>query len=167
MLSSKKIIVECKPDEILAKSLGLAKKEIAHQPNKGEVCNLLKKTEISLAIVDEDPNSSQPKYLSNFTIVEDKHDVINLHSKSENKTILVLKPRLEEGILKRCKESAVNPKKYFLPSNNKQFKDTINYHLLNFSNLLEELIKKNDGGLVYLKEQIGIVKSKRNKNNRK
>jgi len=163
MLSSKKIIVECKPDEILAKSLGLAKKEIAHQSNKGEVCNLLKKTKISLAMVDEDLNSSQPKYLSNYTLIENKHDVINLHSKSENKTILVLKPRLEEWILKRCKKSAVKPEKHFLPSNNVQLKDVINYPLVNFTNLLEELIKKNDDGLVYLKEQIGIVKSKRNK----
>lgn len=154
MLNSKKIIVECKPDEILAKSLGLTKKEIAHQPNKGEVCNLLMKTNISLAIIDEDPNSGQPKYLSKYTHKEDKHDVINLHLKSENKTILILKPRLEEWILKRCKESAIEPETHFLSSNNKKLKDEINYHLINFSKLLDELIQKNDAGLLYLREQI-------------
>jgi len=154
MLDCKKIIVECKPDEILAKSLGLAKNEIAHQNCKGEVCNLLMKTKISLAMVGEDPNSNQPKYLNNYTLIENKHDVKILYLKSKNKTIMVLKPRLEEWILKRCKKSVVNPEKYFLPSNNKQLKDMINYHLVNFTNLLKELNQKNDIGLVYLKEQI-------------
>lgn len=152
----KKVIVECKPDELLAKSLGLNRKEIVHQSSKGEVCNHLMKSEISLAIIDEDPNSSQPKHLDKLTKIEEKFDVRYLQLKSENKTILVLKPRLEEWILKRCKESNIDIKKYHLPSNNKALKDVINYHLPYFEKLLNEL-KKKDEGFYYLKDRLDSV----------
>ena len=71
----KKVIVECKPDGILVKTLGLTRNEVIHQSNKGEVCNLLKKDIIPLAIIDEDPNSGQPNYLQDFTIIEEQFDV--------------------------------------------------------------------------------------------
>jgi len=42
----KKVIVECNPDEVLAQVLGLSRKEIVHQDNKGEVCNYLDKYDV-------------------------------------------------------------------------------------------------------------------------
>jgi len=155
MKKDRKVIVECKPDEILAKALGLKRNEVVHQPNKGEVCNLLKKTDIQIAIIDEDPlSASQPLYLNSFTLVEEIYDVRYLLSKPENKIILVLKPRLEEWILKRCKETGVDPKNHHLPMDNKRFKDVINYHLNHFENMLHELNVKQDAGINYLKERI-------------
>lgn len=152
----KKIIVECKPDEVLAKSLGCNKKEIAHQPNKGEVCNLLIKSNILIAIIDEDPNSHQPNLLSKFKLIEEKFDIRKMYLRSESKTILVIKPRLEEWILKRCRLSGINPKAYYLPSNNKEFKDVLNYQLGKFELLVDGLLQKKDEGLLYLRKQIRI-----------
>ena len=153
----KKVIVECKPDEILVKTLGLTRNEVIHQSNKGEVCNFLKKDIIPLAIIDEDPNSAQPSYLQDFTIIEERFEVKLLRHKKDKKTILILKPRLEEWILKRCRETAVKPETHFLPSNNKELKDVINYHLPKFENLLKNLLLKNDAGLNYLKVTIDKI----------
>lgn len=152
-----KVIIECKPDEKLVKALGFSKNKIAHQPNKGEVCNYLFKSENQLAVIDEDPDSSQPKHLQKFNVVEEKHDVKKLFCKAENKTIFVLKPRLEEWILKRCIASGVKPETHFLNSNNKRLKDEINNKLHHFESLLNDLINQKDEGVLYLKEQLGKV----------
>jgi len=56
--------VECKADEVLVKALGIPKKKLVHSGNKGGVCKKLQKSSASLGIVDEDPGSSQPPYLS-------------------------------------------------------------------------------------------------------
>jgi hypothetical protein len=152
-----KVIVECKPDEKLVRKLGVAKIRVAHQSSKGEVCNYLFKTKNHLALIDEDPDSSQPKHLQKFTVIEEKHDVKKLFYKAEGKTIFVLKPRLEEWILKRCIASGVKPETHFLNSNNKRLKDEINNKLHHFESLLNDLINQKDEGVLYLKEQLDKV----------
>lgn len=149
----KKIIVECKPDEKLARAIGFTRVEVAHQANKGEVCNQLMKSDIMLALIDEDPNSSQPKHLNLFSFIEEKHGIKILKLANKNKTILVLKPRLEEWILSRCLASNISPETFHLSSNNKRLKDEINNKLNHFELLLTALLNNNDPGINYLKEQ--------------
>lgn len=149
---AKKVIVECKPDEKLVRVLGMTRTDVAHQPNKGEVCNHLDRSDINLAIIDEDPGSGQPKLLEKFKEVEVKYGIKKLQAK--NKTILIIIPRLEEWILARCEASDVKPETFHLPSNNKRLKDEINYKLERWDELLQELLKKGDQGLLYLKEQM-------------
>ena len=139
-----KIIVECKPDELLARILGFKRNEIAHQPNKGEVCNFLQKSDTHFAIIDEDPGTGQPNYLKQFSIISDKFGIIKLVHKEEKKTIFILKPRLEGWILSRCSDSAIKPEDHFLPSDNKKLKYVINYHLNHFEKLLQTLSDKKD-----------------------
>lgn len=153
----KKIIVECKPDEKLARAIGFTRVEVAHQSNKGEVCNHLMKSDILLALIDEDPNSSQPKHLNSFSLIEERFGVKKLRLQNKNKTILVLKPRLEEWILSRCSESNISPETFHLSSNNKRLKDEINNKLVHFESLLNALIINNDAGLRYLIEQSSIA----------
>ncbi len=154
---AKKIIVECKPDEKLVRVLGFTRIEVAHQANKGDVCNHLMKSEIQLALIDEDPNSGQPKHLKNFDVQEEKFGVRKLRSDKLNKTILVLRPRLEEWILSRSLACGIKPETYHLSSNTRQFKDEINNKLANFGNLLSALADAADPGLIYLKEQSGLL----------
>lgn len=151
----RKVIVECKPDELLAKTLGFKRYEIVHQPNKGEVCNFLEKSGIHFAVINEDPNSNQPKYLKQFSLAEEKYGITKLIHKKENKTIFILKPRLEEWILSRCKASVIKPEDYYLPSNNKDLKDVVNYHLNHFEKLLHALSNKKDKGIVFLQKESG------------
>ncbi len=148
----KKIIVECNPDEILVKGLGITAKQVAHQDNKGEVCNYMRKTNTGLALIDEDPDSGQPNYLKEFEIEEEKYGVRKLVHRKEAKTILVLKPRLEEWIIEQCKESGIVPK--HLPNKASELKKVINLRLNFFSDLIQELSKANSKGLEYLKLEI-------------
>lgn len=146
----KRVIVECNPDELLVRVLGLGIKEIAHQSNKGEVCNYLRKTDINIAILDEDPSSGQPNYLKEFNTVDEKFGVRKLQHKAVNKTILVIRPRLEEWIISQCRISGINPVDFFLPQDAKRLKDEINIRLKHFANLLAELLRKENPGLKYI-----------------
>jgi hypothetical protein len=147
---SKKIVVECDPDEMLAKALGLGRKEIVHQNNKGEVCNYMSKMQIPLGIIDEDPGSGQPKFLKQFQIVEERFNVRKLYKANTNQTILVIKPRLEEWITGQCAQSRVNLGDFHLPGNPKRLKEDINLKLDRFRALLNELLRRNNPGLQYL-----------------
>src|SRR5882724_10993554 len=148
----KKIVVECKPDEILAVVLGFSRKEIAHENNKGEVCHYLEKSAIKLAIIDEDPGSGQPRYLRNFKVVEEKFSVITMVYKKFDKTIIVIKPRLEEWILMQCQNSGINPGDFFLPADAKRLKDIINLKLDKFQRLLDDLVHNQNEGVKHLQK---------------
>lgn len=153
----KKFIVECKPDEVLAKLLGFKTNEIAHQSNKGEVCNYLMRSKVNIAMIDEDPwSASQPKLLKRFKLEKNQYDIKHLVLKEEEKNVIILQPRLEEWILRRCNASNLNPEDHFLPSDNKKLKDVINYSLIRFEALLKNLQDKQDDGLIYL---IKLVKN--------
>jgi hypothetical protein len=150
----KKVVVECNPDELLVRVLGLGRKEIVHEPNKGEVCNYLRKNNIRLAIIDEDPDSGQPNYLKDFVLKEEKFGVKKLVRNPFDKTILVIKPRLEEWVIAQCTSSHVDPRKFHLPNDAKELKKVINSKLVFFGNLLEELLLKENKGLLYIKNVI-------------
>jgi hypothetical protein len=150
----KKVVVECDPDELLVKTLGLGRKEIVHQNNKGEVCNYLAKSEIKIALIDEDPGQGQPNYLKNFSFAEQKFDIKKLTQIPTGKIILIIKPRLEEWVLDQCLKSKINPEKFFLPNDAKLLKKVINLRLTHFNNLLNELKRKENDGLRYLQSEI-------------
>ena len=150
----KKIVVECNPDELLARALGLGRKEIAHQNSKGEVCHYLKNNDVRIAVIDEDPGSGQPNYLKTFIMAEEKFGIKKIVQNNTQKIILIIKPRLEEWILSQCEKSNIDPGKFFLPNNAKQLKDVINLRLNHFDNLLKELANKESEGLKYLQAVI-------------
>jgi len=64
------IYVECKPDFTLARLLAIGK-EIKHEGGKGLVCRRLKNSRDAIGMADEDPWSSQPKYLRKMEKVEE------------------------------------------------------------------------------------------------
>ena len=63
------IYVECDTDVALVKNLDIPKKEIIHAGNKGNVCNRLRKTKNSIGLIDEDPQSGQPRYIKNLSLI--------------------------------------------------------------------------------------------------
>lgn len=151
---AKKVIVECNPDELLVMTLGLSRKEVAHQNSKGEVCNYQSKTEIKIAIVDEDPNSGQPKYFQNFTLAEERFGIKKLVHPNNGKIILIIRPRLEEWVLAQCEQSNINPEDFFLPNDPKHLKDVINLRLNHFGRLINALKQRGNNGLNYLQSEI-------------
>lgn len=96
------IILECKPDEVFIRALGFSKKQIIHQPNKGEVINFLRKNPslVCVGIIDEDPGTTQPKHLKEFVFNRElsEHNFSVFESKRTSHLIIMIKPRLEDSI---------------------------------------------------------------------
>jgi len=140
-------LVECKPDEILLKSLTLAtRKNIEHAGNKSQ---LLKKLTAdygnSKGVIDEDPGSIQPPHLQKFRERQDLtgYNLKVLHQKSKNNTLIILRPRLEDWILKAAHEANIDPKKYNLPNDPTKLHEQINIQIDKFQKLVKALTKTN------------------------
>jgi len=138
-------LVECKPEEVLVKSLtSTSRKNIKHAGNKSELLKTLSKHYgNSKAIIDEDPGSIQPPHLQKFKEKQDltSHKLKILHQKSKNNTIIILRPRLEDWILDASKEANINPQKYNLPKDSAQLHQQINIQIDKFQKLVKDLAK--------------------------
>ncbi len=84
-------------DDLLVSTLGITRKEIKHHNDKGRVCKALAQSFKEKAVIDEDPLSTQPKYLKNLIQIEIQHNIITLYDEEKQHTIIVIKPRLEIG----------------------------------------------------------------------
>jgi hypothetical protein len=105
------IVLECKPDETLLKSLGYTRKMITHQPSKGEVINYLKRNPGAIGIVDEDPGSANPTYFSKFQEKADGQFGLEcLHIPKDGTRLIVIKPRLEDWIINCAQRSKIDLK---------------------------------------------------------
>ena len=150
------LILECKADEKLAMTLGVSRKSIRHQNDKGNVCNFLDKHTNVMGLIDEDPNSAQPRYLNGARTIGSIHNVRVLQATNNNK-IIVLLPRLEDWIIFICSLSKVNPDDFFLSSSPNQLHKEINYKLDQMENLLKELLTRKNPALNHLKSLLHIV----------
>jgi len=151
-----KYIVECKPDKLLVKFLiNVPKKSIIHAANKTEVIKtLLKMSDDAIGIIDEDPWSSQPSHLKKFELKENfsNYDLSILQDNQTKKKIVVVRPRLEDWLLRAGKESEISFKRYKLPETGKDLHKAINTNLEKLQTILNELLKSKNARLFKLKE---------------
>jgi len=107
-----RIYVECYPDKVLvdviAERLRFSKKNIDHRSGKARICKILEKYDNCIALLDEDPYSSQPPYLKRILAksdskVLDKYGIKVVIDANKNNRIVLLCPRLEEWIIKSTK----------------------------------------------------------------
>lgn len=153
------IILECKPDEAFIRALGFSKKQVIHQPNKGEVINYLRKHNgiFCVGIIDEDPGTTQPKYLLNEFVYSEElseHNFSVFESKSKSHLVIMIKPRLEDWILDVAQKSHVSPNDFSLPDDPKQLHKVINSQLPKFNQLVSEMLSKRSKALISLKKII-------------
>jgi len=144
------IYLECNADEALVMSLGIPRKNIKHQSNKGNVCNNLEKSsEVSIGLIDKDPLSKQPTIWNKSKILIAKKLDIEVLLTPNNHKIIVLHPRLEEWFEKAAKDSDVDLSG--LLNKGEKLKDHINNRLPQFRIKVNELIEKKSKSLIYLK----------------
>ncbi|MFM7485605.1 MAG: hypothetical protein ACKOC0_10400 [Cytophagales bacterium] len=144
------IVLECNPDEALVRTLGYSKREITHQPNKGQVFNYLEKNHQACGIVDEDPGSANPGYFSHYIKQgETKFDVDFFLNIGTGAKLIVLKPRLEDWVLKQAKQEGVEPDEFSLPPNGRQLHRIVNQRIPKFEQMLHQM--KGCAALNYLK----------------
>jgi len=139
------IYTECKPDSVLAKTLGIPKKEIIHLGGKPEVCKQLEKQENWKGLIDEDPFSIQPSYLKKLEVRENlsNYGFKVLNDNSNNNDLIVLCPRLEEWVLKATKEAKIDIKRYNLPDDSEHLHKVINLNIDKFEKLIKDLKGKS------------------------
>lgn len=139
------IYTECKPDSSLVRILGIPKKQIIHLGGKPEVCKQLEKREEWKGLVDEDPFSVQPSYLKKLPVKEDlpTYGLKILSDNSKNNDLIVLRPRLEEWVLKATEEAGIDIKRYNLPDDGDQLHKVINLDLRKFERLVNDLKGKS------------------------
>jgi len=155
------ILVECNNDEFILLALGVGKKNIKHESGKGDVLRKARKYSPVLSFIDDDPDSEQPRELSNYnvtTVAETlKHGI---HFEDRNRHILIVSPYLESWLLIRAKRSNINPKDYELPDDPKELKSIPHLEKNKvFSQFIKDLIKKDDEIAIILKYIINFNRS--------
>ena len=140
------IYVECKPDEALIETL-LGSKDIIHSYGKARVIKVLSESNRKvMGLVDEDPGTPLPKDFSkNFLLKEnyDEFDIKIFKHVDRESYLILLRPRLEEWILKACKEVEISPTKFGLPQDPDKLHRLININISSFTNLLDYLSTKS------------------------
>ncbi len=151
-----KYIIECKPDKLLIKIItNTPKKSIIHAANKTEVIKtLFKISDDAIGIVDEDPGSPQPSHLKKFRLKQDLSDygLALLEENDFGKKLIIIKPRLEEWLLRAGKESDISFKEYKLPETGKDLHKVINSNLEKLKLILNKLLETKCVRLLKLKE---------------
>ena len=120
------IIVECYSDMVLLKELGFS--NIKHGRGKGNICNILKKRQNCIGVIDEDPDSPQPRYIQTLKQHAQnlqQHDIIFIHDSARNNCLIIICPRLEDWILKTARLAGIDVRNYNLPNNPNQLGEII------------------------------------------
>jgi hypothetical protein len=115
------IFVECKPDTTLARSLagGII---VEHLHGKSRVCNKLMDNTNSKGMVDHDEETQTHPYIKE--IISSGHvqelsddDLMVYTDTAKNNIIVMLKPRLEEWIIRSAQIAGISmPESYNLPN---------------------------------------------------
>ena len=90
------IYVECKPDQTLVQTLtGQPNRAFIHEQGKYQLMNKLKRQRNARAMVDEDPGTNQPAYLTTMQVLQDSRETALklLSDESRGNRVVVLCPR--------------------------------------------------------------------------
>jgi hypothetical protein len=146
--------LECKPDEVLARKLGRTRKQCLHHNDKGRVCNALKRAASCTGMIDEDPDSAQPLYLATLTEQSSEHDVRVLRDEKRNHRVVIIRPRLEEWLIKTAQTSGIEMDNFGLSDHGNELHREINARLPKVEELIAALLKARSARLLHLQSLI-------------
>lgn len=140
------IIIECYTDEFLVKSIGFPRRQIKHEGGKGKVMEIVKKKDMTVGIIDEDPYSDQPSDLENYIEKDTRSTVKLLIRKDDNsKRLIQISPYLEHWLLDRARQNRISPKDFGLPNDPKELHSIPHVERnRNFHSFLNKLIEADD-----------------------
>ena len=140
------IIALCYTDEFLVTSIGFPRRRIKHEGGKGKVMEIVKKKDMAVGIIDEDPYSDQPSYLENYIEKDARSTVKLLIRKDDNsKRLIQISPYLEHWLLDRARQNRISPKDFGLPNDPKELHSIPHVERnRNFHSFLNKLIEADD-----------------------
>ena len=145
------LLLECKPDEVVAHTLGRARRDCLHHNDKGRVCNALQKRQGCVAMIDEDPMSSQPPYLSRLVTVSDEHGLRVLSDPARQHRLVIVRPRLEEWLIATAAGSGIQLADYGLSERGNALHRDINSKLAKLEEVLRALLAAKNARLLHLR----------------
>ncbi len=138
------IFVECKPDELLVRRIsGLPRREVVHElKGKYEICERLAKQRDCIGILDEDPGSHVPAYLTRISQYNDilQHGLRIFEDGARNNRAILLRPKLEDWLLRAAADARLAMSSFGLPNSPSALHRVINVDLRKFERLLDDLL---------------------------
>jgi hypothetical protein len=148
------LLLECSPDEMLARQLGCRRRDYLHLNGKGRICLRLQKSTSQIGLMDEDPDSAQPRYLHKLTIFSEEHDLRCLEDKPRDHRIIVVLPRLEEWIIKTARLAKIRIVEFGLSDRANELHREITSKLPAFEKFLISLTATREARLAHLRTLI-------------
>jgi len=149
------IAIECYPDEVVLRELGIPRRQLLHQARKGEVFNWLKRTPGGVGMVDEDPMSAQPCDRRNYQQVQASEGLFLFARRGSGQRLIVVCPRLEDWLIGRAEVSGVDPRRHYLPSDPNELHKIPRYEQKDgFHRFLAELMERHDKGMGLLRQWV-------------
>jgi len=152
----RRILVECKPDEVLIRALEIPGMRIFHHSGKGNICRRLQRLQNAIAIMDEDPHSLQPHYLRGPSSVSSQvageagaFNIRVLWDDERGHLILILCPRLEVA-----RRNQIDVQQFGLPDQEADLHRVITNRLRNFKQLVDRLKEIKSPELQFLQQQL-------------
>lgn len=135
--------------------MGVSKKQLRHERCKGEVVKRVNKLEKAVGLIDEDPDSTQPRDLSNYREIQNVQGLrLLIRRDDNNKRLIVICPRLEDWLLQRAKLLGIKPEDFGLPSQADRLHSIVRYDKkAGYIRFLKEL-KRQDKGMQLLAQWI-------------
>ncbi|HYR58822.1 MAG TPA: hypothetical protein VEO95_09345 [Chthoniobacteraceae bacterium] len=151
-----RLLLECKPDETLARELGHVRRDCEHLNDKGRVCNRLKRSNGLVAMIDDDPDAAQPPYLQELKKDSDEHGIRILVDPARGHRVIILQPRLEEWIIDTATAAKVGLEDFGLSNKGNELHREINFRLPAFVRLIQALAQAGSPRLTRLKEALRV-----------
>jgi hypothetical protein len=148
------LLLECKPDEVLAHTLGVARRDCLHHNDKGRVCNALQKRQGCVAMIDEDPSSAQPPYLATLVIESDQHGLRVFRDPARQHRVVIVRPRLEEWLIATAQHAQVQVADFGFSERGNAMHRDINSKLPKLEELIEALLCTRSVRLLHLQRLI-------------
>ena len=150
------LLLECLPDETLARKLGCARRTLRHLAGKSRICKHLAQSESNIGLLDEDPKALQPPYLDDLQVASEEHEIRVYHDQKGNHRIVVLRPRFEEWLIRTTEIAGIKMSDFGLSSRGNDLHREINSRIHNLERLLDELMRQKNPRLIYLKASLGL-----------
>ncbi len=149
------LYVECYPDEVLARTLGVSRRDIRHEHGKGNIIRRLRNLSAGTGLLDEDREGYQTAGLREYRLAEQHGKLILMkHATIATKQLILICPRLEEWLYGRAAARGVKPGDFGLPDTAMRLKAIPRYEQKpRFQEFLKKL-KQVDSEVQYLSKWI-------------
>jgi len=150
----KRIFVEGKSDFPFVRALNVPKKDIQKLGGKGRVCNHIETISGATGLVDEDPDEIPQEYLQRLPVKELEHDLLLYLDNRKNNKFIALRPRLEEWLIKVCKNAGVKMSDFKLPEKPKELHGFLPQHPEHLEKLVRHLLELKNPALLFLQSHL-------------